>query len=34
MDGSKLKALGWEAHWDMEAGVERTLRCLRAEMAR
>lgn len=34
MDGSKLKALGWEAHWDMEAGVEQTLRCLRERLSR
>lgn len=32
MDGGKLKGLGWQAHWDMEQGVERTLKCLQVRM--
>lgn len=32
MDGSKLKGLGWQAAWDMEKGIERTLEGLRARL--
>ncbi|MBR3884896.1 MAG: NAD-dependent epimerase/dehydratase family protein [Clostridia bacterium] len=29
LDGSKLKALGWEMKYDMESGISRTLKILR-----
>ena len=29
LDGSKLRGLGWECHYDMQSGLERTVRLLK-----
>ena len=30
LDGSKLKRLGWQPHYDIQTGMERTISILRS----